>query len=171
MSLAYRPAELADLGFVVGTWLDSFRSSEHAGLIAMDDWQTVMEPQVKRVLQRPGVDCWVAYHPGETEHTADLYAWIAVERGYDMVSNDYINGKYVRRTVRSDVPLILYAYTKQNYRREGICRGLFKAAGIGERWNYAAHTRALAELKKKGKVPAGSRYLPLVPRFPKGKCK
>ncbi len=166
MSLAYRPADVGDLLFVTEGWIDSFRTSRSAGLIAMDDWSDIMTRQVRKVLARPGVDAWVAFHPGEKDRIADLYGFIAVERNYDIVRNDFVDGRHVRRMVRTDVPLVHFVYVKKPYRRMGVARGLFKAAGVGPRFNYTCRTSIVTKLAEK--IPQAT-WEHLVARFPKNK--
>jgi GNAT superfamily N-acetyltransferase len=112
----------------------------------MEDWRAVMEPQLRKLLTRPGVEVWVACHPGEEDHRSDLYGWIAVERGHRQ-------------------PLVLYVYVKQAYRRQGLARGLFAAVGIDPAapFSYAAKTSAVRDLRSK--IPL-SRWEPLIARFP-----
>jgi hypothetical protein len=149
---------------VVATFVESYRTSRSAGLIAMEDWQAVMEPQVKKVLARDGVTVHVACHPGETDRRADLYGWIAVERGYVAAEPEVANGRHGHRLVPCDVPLVLYVYVKSPFRKLGIARGLFGAAGIGARWNYACRTSVVTKLAAKMRE---AEWLHLVARFPK----
>jgi hypothetical protein len=133
------------MALVVDSWLDSYRTSHAAGMIAMQDWRVVMTRQVQLILARPGVEVHVAYHPGDTDHVADLYGWLCLERG--------------------DPPLVVYCYTKQHYRRIfGIQRGLFAAAGIdpNSRFEYAAKTGVVSKLASK--IP-NARWNPLRIRF------
>lgn len=148
MSLAYRPADVHDVGCIVGTWLDSYKNAHSAGLIAMDQWKSVMEPQVRRVLARAGVEAFVAYHPGETDHIADLYGWIVVERGHDQ-------------------PLVHYCYVKSAYRKQGIARGLFRIASVDPAapFFYTCKTYVVHELRNRSLI-AASRWQPLIARRP-----
>jgi GNAT superfamily N-acetyltransferase len=146
VSLAYRPAVAADMPLVVGSWLDSFRTAHAAGLIAMDDWRAVMEPQIEKLLARPGAVVFVAHRPGEdAEHRADLYGWIAAE---------------------PDIALVHYVYVKHSYRRMGLARGLLGAAGIklAEPFEFSCKTAVVRELQRK--IPR-ARWNPLAARFPK----
>jgi hypothetical protein len=145
-NIAYRRATAADMAFVVDSLLDSFRTSHAAGLIAMGDWKVVMTRQVALLFARPGVEIHVAYHPGDTDHIADVYGWLALERS-------------------PPTPMVLYAYTKQAYRRLGIARSLFKAAGLEPTgpWEYAAKTGLVTKLLPK--MP-NAKWNPLRARFP-----
>ncbi len=164
MSLAYRRADAGDLDFIIGGWVDSYRTSRAAGLIQMADWPGIMSDQVRKVLARPGVVAWVAYHPGEKDRIADLYGFIVVETDYEVVRSDRINGRWQRHRVKADVPLVHYVMVKQAFRRMGVARGLFKAAGVGGQFNYTCHTPIVTTLA--AKIP-GARWEHLVARFPK----
>lgn len=158
-SLAYRVAKPSDLEFVTKTFLDNFKTSPDAGWIAMSRWYEVMGREFADIVSRPGMTLVVAHHPTET--TEELYGWIAVERDYKLVRRD---GR--RALVAADVPLVAYCFVKQDYRRNGIARGLMAAAGVADRWNFAAETSALFELRRAGKIPASARHLHLPLRFP-----
>jgi GNAT superfamily N-acetyltransferase len=147
MSLAFRPVEGEDLAFVVRSWAKSFREANSAGLIAMDDWRDVMEPQIVKVLARPGCEVFVAYHPGEEDRTVDLYGWIAVERGHA-------------------VPFVLYCYVKHAFRRMSIARRLFEVAGVNPEaeFQYACKTGVVRKLARS--IPR-ARWRPLAARFPR----
>lgn len=155
-SLAYRKSDGGDLPFVIHGFLDSFRTSPEAGLIAMSRWRAVMEPEIVDILARPGVEVWVAHHPGEKERGADLYGFVIVER-------DYLDN---RRQRVEDVPLVIYCYVKQAYRGLGIARGLMASAGVGDRFNYVTETSDAKAMKRAGKLFAAQRQH-LVVRFPK----
>jgi hypothetical protein len=146
MSLAYRPAAEPDMVLVVDSWVESYRTAHAAGLIAMEDWRDIMRAQVRKVLARPGGECWVAHKPGDDGSGADLYGWLALERGHS-------------------IPLVHYVYVKQNYRRIfGIGRGLFRAAGIdpAAEFSYTCKTAVVSDLRDK--IPR-ARWTPLVARF------
>ena len=163
-SLAYRSAVSSDMPMVVATWADSFRTSRSAGLISMEDWLTVMVPQVRRVLARPGVAVHVACHPGEDDRRSDLYGWIAWETDYSMPAVLNEGGRHERALVKADVPLVHFVYVKSPYRRMGIARGLFRSAGVGDRFNYTCNTAVLSKLRDKISRAA---WTPLVARHPK----
>lgn len=165
-SLAYRPATSDDMPLVVDTWVDSYRLSRAAGMISMEDWADIMTGQVRKVLMRPGVKLWVAYHPGDTDHREDLYGWLAVETEYEIPRNMLRSGRRSREMGKADVPLVHYVYVKQPYRRMKIARGLFKAAGVGDEFNHTCTTAVVSTLTKKNKLP-GARWTHLVARFPK----
>ncbi len=110
-ALAHRLATDEDMPYVFGSWIDSWRNQQSAGLIPMDVYLEVQTNLIQRLLARPGCDVLVAYHPGETDHVADLYGWLCAEQ-------------------TSRGPVVHYVYTRESQRKEGIARGMLLAAGI-----------------------------------------
>jgi GNAT superfamily N-acetyltransferase len=142
VALSFRRATESDRRFVVGSFLDSMRASWTAGLIAMEDWTAVMQPQAEKLFSRPGCEIIVAYKPGEIA-PYDVYGWIATESGHQW-------------------PFVTYVYVKENFRRWGIARRLFAEADVDpmSAFRYAAWMeRDLA-----AKVPR-ARWSPLTVRF------
>lgn len=135
----YRKAEAGDRVFVDYAWLDSYKWAHAAGMIHMDDWRDVMLPQIARIRNRPRAVTIVAEEP-----TA-LAGFICAEPS-------------------GDPPLVFYVYVKEAYRRSGIARGLFRAAGVDpqSRFVYACKTAVVSELF--GKVPR-ARFDPYAARF------
>ena len=170
MSLAYRPAEEADHRLIFNSWLESYRTAHAAGLIQMPDWTRVMLPQLQKIVDRPGVTVLVAYHPQETDKRSDLYGWIAVEREYEVPlrRRERVGDRvlWTEKIETSDRPLVHYVYTKENYRRYGLARGLFKAAGIDptQPFNYTCKTGVVSKLARK--IPKAT-WTPLIARHPK----
>jgi GNAT superfamily N-acetyltransferase len=171
MSLAYRLAEERDLALVVDSWLKSYRDSHAAGLIPVDMWASVMAPIIRdRILTRPGLAVWVAYHPGESQPN-DVHGWICVERDYKvrLRGRERLDGSkptWVEKWVTETAPCVHYVYVKEKRRKMGIARGLFKAAGVNplERFNYSCKTGVVSELKR---VIPSSSWMPDIPRHPK----
>lgn len=163
--LEYRLANEADRKFLVGSWVDSYRTSHAAGMISMDDWDAVMAPQVKKVLARDGVLVHVAYAPAELEGN-DLYGWVAVERDYHIPTARKVSGRRVLADAHS--PLVHYVFVKQPYRRMGIARGLLRAAGVStdDEFLYSCRTAVIGKLASQ--IPK-ARWAPLVARHPKNK--
>jgi GNAT superfamily N-acetyltransferase len=149
VTVAFRPAELSDRRFIVGAWMMSFRTSHSAGLIAMDDWVGVMRPQIEKLLEREGTTTVVAYDPDEPAGLTDLQGFIAAD------------------VTPGSLPLVLYVYVKEPYRRWGYARGLFRAIGVDpERpFLYACKTAVVAELARLRKIPS-ARWDPLAARYP-----
>jgi GNAT superfamily N-acetyltransferase len=147
--IAYRRAEASDMAFVVDSWIDSYKSAHAAGMIAMGDFRTVYQRQIALALARPGTQLWVAYHPGDTDHTADIYGWAAVEHS-------------------DGCPYVQYCYVKSAYRRMGIAKSLLAKAGItpDRHWEYSCKTGIVTKLAK---AMPNARWNPLRIRFsPKG---
>jgi hypothetical protein len=142
-ALAFRPATDTDRRFVIGTFLDSFRSTHTAGLIQMADWNATMGPQAEKLFSRPGAEVIVAYKPGE-ESPSDAYGWLAHETGHLW-------------------PLVTFLYVKEGYRRMGLAWRLLAQIGL-DRMSPFRHAawleRGLAE-----KVPR-ARWSPLSVRYP-----
>lgn len=146
-SLAYRPSEPSDRRFIIESFLSSYRTAHTAGLIQMADWHAVMEPQICKLLEREGVTTFVAYHPGEADHIADLYGWIASETGHDQ-------------------PMVHYVYVKNHYRQKGIATGLFKAASVDPRRTFYICAKTAMSSRLAHKTPC-AKWDPLRARFPK----
>ena len=135
----YRLAAEGDRIFVDYGWLDSYRWAHAAGMIHMDDWRDVMLPQIARVRNRPRTITLIAEEPGA------LAGFITCDPS-------------------NDPPLVFYVYVKEQYRRAGIARGLFREAGIdpNERFVYACKTAVISELTRK--MPR-ARFDPYAARF------
>lgn len=93
---------------MVSSWETSFRRSRHAGLITMADWAAVMHSQLTKILDREYVRVTVAFDGEDPDH---IYGYLVAEPD-------------------EHPPLVYWAYVKQPYRRQGLCKALFKAAGI-----------------------------------------
>lgn len=153
--ISFRPWLPRDRRFCVESWLDSFRDAYTGGLIAMENWDAVMRPEVERMLDRASVI--VAHEDSDPDPIADLLGFIAFDVG------------------SFRLPFVYYVYTKQHFRRagrrggkrvgDGVARMLFRAAGIDPRqpFNYAASTRMCRILSEH--IPL-ARHQPLLARFP-----
>jgi GNAT superfamily N-acetyltransferase len=109
--IAYRHMDSRDEHFVLDSWAKSYRESDYAGLIQNKDWFPIMLRQLGKLLTLPHVKVTIAFDPSDADRVADIYGWICVEHGF--VS-----------------PLVYYVFVKSAYRRRGIARDLFRAAGI-----------------------------------------
>lgn len=124
----YRAADLApdsdERAFIVSTWASSYKHSHYAGLIASEDWPTVMHPQLGKLLDRPTVRAIVACAP-----PAFLYGHIVGETAGPM-------------------PVVHYVYVKDPYRETGIARALFAALGVdpSKPFLYTCRTSIVAKL-------------------------
>lgn len=164
--LAFREATELDLPFVVSSWVDSYRTAHAAGMIPMPLYERMMRECVAWVLSRPGMKIWVAYRPGEDpELKTDLYGWLAVESDVMTPVRVRKDGKWTEELVPAGLPLVHYCFTKQAYRRLGIARALLTAAGVpsGKPFLYACKTALVSQLP----LPGGSRWTPLIARYPK----
>ncbi len=156
-SLAYRPAVAGDMSFVVPTFCDNTKRNKTAGICPFDEWNETTGRHFNRILERPGVECWVAYHPGAVPGQSDLYGWLALERGH-----------YVMRGGRLQLatkPLVIFVYVKALFRRRGIARGLLRAAGVAGSFDYAISTPSIAQLRPK--LPPDAVWQDLTLRLPK----
>lgn len=166
MGLAFRRAEARDKRLIVDSFLESYRHAHAAGLISMESWRDVMAPQFERILSRRGVGTWVAYHPAERDPRADLYGWISVERDFNIPMRVKVGMRWEEQMVPCEAPLVHFIFVKQPYRRLGVARGLFKAAGVNpvDEFLYTAKTPVLGKLA--AQIPL-ARWAPLVARYPK----
>lgn len=137
MTIAYRPMIPADRQLVISGWSSSYRKSRSAGLIRNSSWARVMHPEIEAYLDMPDTRTIVACEPGELDHLGRefLYGFIATRASY-----------------------VYYCYVKLRYRRRGIARGLFDAAGVDPAgaFLYACSTGASEEIRRAGKIPAAT---------------
>jgi hypothetical protein len=162
-AVIYRPAELGthdepgpDRKFVVDGWVATYRDAYTAGLIQVEDWYSIMIPQIGKVLARPDVRTVVAAVEGAAGGIADLLGFVVADTA------DYL-------------ALVYYVFVKEHYRRAGrgrlwdgpgIGRGLFGAIGVdpGKPFNYVCSTQMCRVLQRK--IPL-ARWQPALGRFPK----
>lgn len=147
MTIAYRPADERDRRTIADAWVASYRDANSAGCILVDDWYRYMIPTVNRIRERPDVTTTIAYETTDTERIADVYGFIVA----DVVERP---------------PLVYYVFVKENYRRDGIARGLFAAIGVDPKlpFNYVCSTPWCTTLQRK--IPM-ARWMPRLGRFPK----
>lgn len=138
-----RPAVGTDVPFVADSWLESFRMSHAAGPVPMDLYWPLYREIIARALQRPNMRCLIACNP---EDESQIYGYLCHE-----VSD-------------TGVPVIFYCFTKQVFRRVGVQRALFEAAGIkaNERLLYCFKTPMGGKVAQKLR---GATWDPLYPRF------
>lgn len=131
----YRPATDEDRAFIVSGWSASQRMTRDIPLIPMQQWAAIWHPVVEAALARPRVQTLVAHG------ASALFGFLCYEPTY-----------------------VLYTYVAAPFRRNGIARGLFDAAGIDPLscFTYACRTKTSWELR--GKVPS-ARYSPYRARF------
>ena len=131
-----RPAIADDRDFIVSGWSASLRSSRDIPLVPMDTYAATFRPIVEHHL---AVASALVAH-GEA---GVLFGFLA----YDPTT-------YVAMLGRRRATLygyVLYAYVAAPFRRRGVARRLFAAAGIlpDQRFGYACRTRSSWELRSK----------------------
>lgn len=135
MTASYRYAVPDDRKFILSGWSSSQRMTRDVPLIPMKRWADVWHPIVNQVLDQPRTCAIVA-------HGAVLQGFIAFQP-----------------------PLyVLYVYVAQPFRRNGIARGLFAAAGIDPRARFSYACRTKASWECRNKVPFAE-YDPFPVRF------
>lgn len=147
----YRDADSdSDRDFVIATWSSSYKAAHAAGIIASEDWPTVMHATLRKLLDRPGSRAIVAYEPPDF-----LYGFIA-------------------GNTSGPLPVVHYVYVKEPYRsslrgdgtRSGPrhARGLFRALGVDPEapFLYTCRTQIVTRLGHKIRnakfAPAAARY-------------
>lgn len=140
--LSFRPATESDMHAVVRSFLDSTRADHTSGLVSMTDWLPVMEPQVRKLFARPGSAVVVAFDQ-EADPARDLIGWLAHETGHPW-------------------PYVVYLYVWHDYRRWGMARRLFEAAGVNPMSGF--HHATWIPKPLVAKVPR-ARWDPLTVRF------
>jgi hypothetical protein len=145
--ISHRPADERDLHFIADSWVGSWRDSNTTGCIQVEDWYPVMIPQVAKMRARPDVRTLIAYETGDAERIADIYGFIVAD-------------------TEERPALVYYVFVKEGYRRAGIARGLFAAAGIDPAgpFDFVCSTPIVAQLRRKLLL---ARWRPLHGRFPK----
>ncbi len=152
MTIAYRPAEIADGQFVISSWSRTFKPSRSAGMIASEDWPAIMHVQIQKLLNRPNVRTIVAY---ENTDPTFLYGYVAGDTS-------------------GPVPIVFWCYVKEPYRRAGYGRGLFAALGVDprERFHFTCWTPVIQKLAAQIPLakhdPNLARYSNLEPRSDRG---
>lgn len=147
-------ADASHRQFVVSGWSSSLRTSDRAGLIAMDMWSDVMHPQIERVLDRPSAVTVVALDKA----TGVLQGFVCADR---------TPGLSLGEGTRGGLPIVFYVYVKEPYRRGGVARGLFASVLIDPMlpFTYACRTSVVGRLRDK--IPH-ARHDHLRARYPEG---
>lgn len=115
-----RPLGEDERRLVADSWLVSFRFKGVYGPLkpGTDEFLKVYSPIVNAILDAPGVKVLVAHHPNVPEI---VMGWVCVEE-------------------RDGEPILHYAFTKKDFRREGIFRFLLGVAGIDGEFTYTFET-------------------------------
>jgi GNAT superfamily N-acetyltransferase len=133
VTIAFRAAVGEQERFlIVSAWTQNYKHAKTRGFIQAEDWYRVMDEQVDKALKRPDVRTIVAYNVEATDHVADVHGFITAD-------------------TEERPPLVYYVFVKENYRREGIARGLFAAMGIDptKPFNYVCSTPFVRRLERK----------------------
>jgi GNAT superfamily N-acetyltransferase len=144
----YRPARDSDRQFIISGGSSSLRMTRDLPLITMEDYAGIMHGQFAKALVRDGVQTIVA-------EGSVLAGFITFERGAHVIDE---------RGVLEVVDYVYYVYVAKPFRRNGVARELFEAAGIDpmSRFHYAARTKWSWELRNR--VP-NARYSSLYARY------
>ncbi|MCA1833031.1 MAG: hypothetical protein ABR520_11215 [Mycobacteriales bacterium] len=156
-----------DRAFVIATWSSSYKSSHFAGMIAAEDWATVMHAQIGKLLDRPDTRTLVARGGRDF-----LYGFIAGDPDLRVTLSEPAGG---RRWVDVEyVGVVHYVYVKDAFRSEAhpdgsrggprIARGLLGALGIepAQPFLYTCRTGVVARLQEK--IPR-ARFAPAAARY------
>lgn len=147
MNLSFRPADghgTGDRAFLVSTWSRSFKLSHSAGLISSESWPSVMHPELERILDRDGARAVIACEKNDPDY---FYGWIAGDTS-------------------ERIPVLMYVYVKEPYRRTGVARRLFTAIGIDPSQYFVYVCRGPSYRQLAGKI-THARYNPNEVRFPR----
>jgi hypothetical protein len=158
VTIAYRPAELADAQFIVSTWSRAYKRSKQAGIIATEDWERVMHPQIQRLLARPTTTTIVAYENTDPDF---LYGHIAGDLTGNMLFDDE-RGEWVF----DPSPLIYFCYVKESFRRAGYARGLFAQLGVDPRRRFLFTCWTPVVAKIASEIPL-AKHIANLARYPK----
>lgn len=145
------PRGEGDLSMVVKTWADNFKRADAAGILpsrggpapAEYSYDNVMSRTLWMAFRRPGLTVWLAVLPDE-EPPLDVAGFMVSEIGPNVGRR--IGDRVVVHF--AEKALVHYVYVKNDYRRHGIARGLFAAAGIDPTrpFLYSCRTSMVAKL-------------------------
>lgn len=151
MTAACRPMQPVDRQFVLSGWSSSYRVSDHAGLISMSRWATVMHREVAAILDHPTTRTLVAEEPGEVDDKGQPFL-------YGFLVWCELSGA-IAGLPPQGLPYVYYVFVKTAFRRgrerlgleRGIAAQLFAAAGINPRapFMYACSTDMLGAMARK----------------------
>lgn len=157
---AYRPATAADRVFIVSAWSSSYKAANAAGMIASEDWSTIMHRQIEKLLALPSVRTLVAFERSDPGFV------------YGFIVGDPDPQTRMVGTPPSPLtaPAVFYAYVKEPFRRVGIARGMFGALGIDPEATFFYACRTSVVSRVVDKIPR-ARWEPSVARYPKNQSK
>ncbi len=166
MRLTYRAASTADHSFIAATWSTCWGRPPEASLVTPAAWRTAVWSSVPALLERPDVRVLVAADADSATGDADLFGWLAWKpRAVECVINGYTRRpsyrladadagdehRAHRRQGTAPMPLVFCVYVKRDARKNGIARGLLRAADLDPRADFAhvCHTRVVGDLADK----------------------
>lgn len=149
MNLVVRPREERDNSFVSANWLRSFRDSHMHGPLPPDLYWLVYHEAVKRLLERPAVQCLVLEDTDEEV----LIGFVAHEPGWRRWSR--------RKRQWEEYHVVHYLYVRNALRGNGFAQQLLQATGARpERLAFSFGTVAA-----RGVLGDSARFLPDAARY------
>lgn len=124
-----RPAEVSDVGFIMSSWVESFKESMPMCIVPSKIYFTKQKELVRRIITK--ADCLVACNEDDYEQ---LFGFCCYER-------------------IMDCNLIHYVYTKGLYRNMGVCEALMNEVIGDSIVNVATHqTKYFQQLAEKHSI-------------------
>ena len=117
-----RAMRASDRNFVLATWLKSYRQSSCGGVLPYRYYRQVYTALINSVLERANV--LVATAPDDTNA---IFGYLVYLPGCGCPGVDDAS--------------VVYAFTKQIYRRMGICTALLTAAGFSKPYRHSMRTK------------------------------
>lgn len=167
-AVLHRPAVASDMAFILDSWKRSFQDSYYAGLVAAEDYHSVYDVALGRILARPGIEVWVSVVDAPGVEGAEVNGWAVVERGPVTVKRRNAKRGEAWRVCSMDV--LHYMYVKWERRREGIARALLKAAGfdVARPFFHTGQSVEWLDLVRAGaSIAKNARHNPLIARYAK----
>lgn len=149
LTFPLRGADKGDLGFIFGTWRDTFRESQWAGVIPNHLYRETMDETIRGLLAR-GAKVLVATNPSDASH---LVGFVCYEAPSD------------------HPPVLHYIFVKDAFRGYGAGKQLLERAGFDRQlpFHYTHRTTLLTRRVKGGQFsPAIARRkeAPTAPKRP-----
>lgn len=144
--ITYRPALAADRAFIVSGWSSSYRESRDC-TTPMAMYARHKHEEVESHISRVGAQVLVA-------ETSVLAGFLCFET----------DARIVDELGAAVADYVFYVYVAQPFRKRGVARGLFRAAGIdpASRFHYACRTLSSWELRSETPM---ARYSPYYARY------
>jgi hypothetical protein len=131
--------------FVISNWSRAFKHSRAAGIIADEDWPTVMHAQIRKLLAR-----------------ADVLTVLCVEKD----DPSFLYG-FIAATPGRIPPVVHFVYVKESFRRARYARALFRAVAIepSKRFSYSCWVPLLHNNWVRDRIPL-AKHVPEYARIP-----